>query len=38
MKITRAHYLTVINSFYNYLVSENIIKINSNDLEYKDLL
>ena len=25
---TRAHYLTVINSFYNYLVSENIIKNN----------
>ena len=25
---TRAHYLTVINSFYNYLVSENIIKTN----------
>lgn len=25
---TRAHYLTVINSFYNYLVSEKIIKNN----------
>lgn len=25
---TRAHYLTVLNSFYNYLISENIINYN----------
>jgi len=25
---TRAHYLTVINSFYNYLIDENVIKNN----------